>query len=157
VILQAHGLRLELPARWSGRLFARAGGVIGLHASDYRLALEDASTFGDESTARMPARGAFVALAEYVPGNGLQAGRGLFAPARVKLPLDPTGFSERGLAHPRPGQVGMQRFFSTSGRPFCLYVVLAGDRAARRPRLAAVDHLLRSLTIAPGGVEDSGR
>ena len=155
MILQAHGLRLELPARWSGRLFARDGGVIGLHAGDYRLALEDASTFGDESTARMPAAGAFVALAEYVPGNGLQAGRGLFAPAQVRLPLDPTAFSERGLAHPRPGQVGMQRFFSTSGRPFCLYVVLAGDRAARRPRLAAVGHLLRSLTIAPVEVRDS--
>jgi hypothetical protein len=155
VILQAHGLRLELPAGWSGRLFARDGGVIVLHAGDHRLALEDASTFGDESTARMPAQGAFVALAEYAPGNGLEAGRGLFAPARVKLPLDPTGFSERGLAHPRPGQVGMQHFFSTSSRPFCLYVVLAGDRAARRPRLAAVDHLLRSLTVAPGGVKDS--
>jgi hypothetical protein len=155
VILEAHGLRLELPARWSGRLFAREGGVIGLHAGDYRLALEDASTFGDESTARMPAPGAFVALAEYVPGNGLQVGRGLFAPARVRLPLDPTGFSDRGLAHPRPGQVGMQRFFSTAGRPFCLYVVLAGDRAARRGRLAAVDHLLRSMTITPGGVKDS--
>lgn len=31
-----------------------------------------------------------------------------------------------------PGQVGMQRFFTKSGRAFCLYVVLgsAGDAAA---------------------------
>lgn len=155
MILDAHGVRLELPPRWSGRLFARGGGIAVLHAADYPVALDDGSTFGDDSTGRMPARATFLALAEYLPGNGLVPGRGLFAPKRVKLPLDPTRFSEHGLAHPRPGQQGTQHFFTTAGRPFCLYVVLAGGRAERRRQLTAVDHLLRSLSIAPRSVRHS--
>ncbi|HWE32207.1 MAG TPA: hypothetical protein VG410_01910 [Solirubrobacteraceae bacterium] len=152
MILDAHGVRLELPVRWSGRLFARAG-VAVLHAGDYRIALEDRSTFGDQSTARMPAHATFVALVEYLPGSGLTPGRGLFAAKRVEL--DPTRFSERGLAHPRPDQQGAQHFFTAAGRPFCLYLVLAGGRAVRRHQLATVDHLLRSLSIAPRRVRDS--
>ena len=89
----------------------------------------------------------FLALAEYRPGAGLTPGAGLFAPRRIPRPLDPTRFSVRGLAHPRPGQAGTQHFFTVSGRPFCLYVVVAGDRAIRRRQLAAVDHVLGSLLI----------
>jgi hypothetical protein len=149
VILAAHGVRLALPAHWSGRLFARHSGIVALHAGDYPLALDDRSTFGDASTARMPATGIFVALAEYEPGGGLEPGRGLFEPGRIRLPLDPQDFSERRLAHPRPGQRGAQHFFTSAQRPFCLYVVLAGARATRRRQLAAVDQLLRSLAIEP--------
>jgi hypothetical protein len=152
VILDAHGVRLELPVGWSGRLFARAG-VAVLHAGDYGIALGDRSTFGDESTNRMPKQAIFVALVEYAPGNGLTAGRGLFATKRVRL--DPTRFSERGLAHPRPGQRGAQHFFTAAERPFCLYVVVAGDGARRRHQLATVDHLLKSLVIAPQPVRHS--
>jgi hypothetical protein len=153
VILDAHGLRLELPPRWNGRLFAHRGAAV-LHAGDYRIALDDRATFGDHSTARMPAQATFVALVEYLPGDGLTPGRGLFASKREQL--DPTAFSERGLAHPRPGQEGTQHFFTAVGRPFCLYVVLAGGRAVRRRQLAIVEHLLKSLSIAPRAVSDSG-
>jgi hypothetical protein len=58
-------------------------------------------------------------------------------------------FAVTGLAHPRPGQTGMQHFFTAERRPFCLYVVLAGPRSGRRRQLAAVDHVLRSLHIEP--------
>jgi hypothetical protein len=152
VILDAHGVRLELPVRWSGRLFARAG-VAVLHAGDYRIALGDQATFGDQSTAEMPAQATFVALVEYAPGDGLTPGHGLFASKRARL--DPSRFSEHGLAHPRPGQHGAQHFFTAAGRPFCLYVVLAGGRAVRRRQLAIVEHLLTSLSIAPRAVRDS--
>jgi len=113
------------------------------------VALDDSSTFGDASTAAMAPGAAFVALVEYRPGNGLKAGQGLYAARRIGLPLDPIGFSRHRLAHPRPGQVGTQQFFTAAGRPFCLYVVLAGDRSARRRPLAAVNHLLGSLTLTP--------
>jgi hypothetical protein len=151
VILDAHGVRLELPPRWSGRLFAHGGAAV-LHAGDYRIPLDDHATFGDLSTARMPAQATFVALVEYLPGDGLAPGRGLFAAKRARL--DPTRFSERGLAHPRPGQEGTQHFFTAAGRPFCLYVVVAGGRVVRRSQLAIVEHLLRSLSIAPRTVTD---
>jgi hypothetical protein len=152
VILDAHGVRLELPKGWSGRLFARDG-LACAHVGDYPIELGDESTFGDASTGRMKPGDSFIALVEYRPGTGLRAGAGLFEPRRPKLPLDPTSFGPRRLAHPRPGQVGTQQFFTASERPFCIYVVLAGDRGTRRRQLTGVGHLLRSLQIAPLRVE----
>lgn len=148
VILEAHGIRLSLPHGWSGRVFSRAPGVATVHAGDFPLALQDGE-FGDRSTEQMPGQAIFLALTEYRPGAGLEPGRGLFAGRRPPLPLDPAGFSPTRLAHPRPGQVGAQHFFTSAGRPFCLYVVLAGPRARRRAHLLAVDGVLRSLAIAP--------
>ncbi|MBV9413949.1 MAG: hypothetical protein JO363_03130, partial [Solirubrobacterales bacterium] len=45
------------------------------------------------------------------------------------------------------GQVGRQEFFTASGRPFCLYVVVSGVRLERRRQLGSVGALLRSLRI----------
>lgn len=150
MILDAHGIRIELPSHWSGRLFSRASGVATLHAGNFTLALNDGE-FGDRCTSAMHPGGSFIALTEYRPGSGLSPGEGLFAPRRIPRPLDPTAFSAAGLAHQRPGQVGAQHFFTASGRPFCLYVVLAGGRGTRGRQLAAVDHVLASLRIEPRG------
>ena len=148
MILDAHGLRASLPRGWSGRVFSRGQGVATLHAGDFPLVLADGE-FGDASTGRMPDPGCFIALTEYRPGAGLEPGRGLFAPRRPPLPLDPTAFASTKLAHPRAGQRGVQHFFTTEGRPFCLYVVVSGALQSRRARLHAADALLRSLHIAP--------
>jgi hypothetical protein len=144
--IAAHGLRIDLPRGWSGRLFRRAAGGATLHAGDFRLPLEDGE-FGDRSTGVMPPGGSFLALTEYRSGAGLEPGRGLFAPRRIPLPLDPTAFSATGLAHPRPDQAGMQHFFTAAGRPLCLYVVVSGPRSDRRPQLALLSHILRSLRV----------
>jgi hypothetical protein len=146
--LEAHGVRVELPRGWSGRVFKRAGGGATLHAGDFQLPLDDGE-FGDGSTAVMPAGASFLALTEYRPGAGLEPGRGLFAPRRVPVTLDPTAFGPSGLAHPRPGQAGTQHFFTAAGRPFCLYVVLSGPRSERRRQLAAVSNVLRTVRIQP--------
>jgi hypothetical protein len=146
VILEAHGVRIELPASWSGHLFERDQ-LVGMHAANYPVALVDTSTFGDKSTGRMRPGSAFVALVEYRPGAGLKPGHGLYAPRRIPLPLDPTSFSSRRLAHPRTGQVGAQHFFTTAERPFCVYVVLAGDSLQRRAATAAVNLVLRSMEV----------
>jgi len=147
-VLEAHGLRVELPRGWSGRIFRRPAGGASLHAGNFQLPLQDGE-FGDRSTARMPAGGCFVAVAEYVAGAGLEPGKGLFASRRIPHTLDPTAFSSRGLAHPRPGQAGMQHFFTATGRPFCLYVVVSGPRVERRRQLAAISGVLRSLRFSP--------
>jgi hypothetical protein len=147
-ILEAHGLRVELPRGWSGRVFKRPAGGATLHAGDFQLPLDDGE-FGDRSTAVMPGGGSFLALTEYQPGAGLEPGRGLFAARRIPTTLDPTAFSPRGLAHPRPGQAGTQHFFTTAGRPFCLYVVVSGPRADRRRQLAVLGHVLRSVRVQP--------
>lgn len=142
-------MRVRLPRGWSGRVFKRAAGGATLHAGDFQLPLDDGE-FGDRSTALMPAGGCFLALTEYLPGAGLEPGRGLFASRRIPTMLDPTSFSSRGLAHPRPGQAGTQHFFTTAGRPFCLYVVVSGSRAARRGKLATLAGVLGSLEVHSG-------
>ena len=147
MILEAHGLRVELPGGWSGRVFGRAGGIATLHAGDFAIPLDDGE-FGDRSTALMPDHSSFVALTEYLPGDGLEPGRGLFAPRRVPRRLDPTRFTRSGLAHPIRGQVGMQHFFTAAGRPFCLYVVISGRPATRRRQLAIADHALQTLHVS---------
>jgi len=148
VKLEAHAISLQLPGGWSGRIFRRAPDLATLHAGDFALALEDGE-FGDRSTGRMPPGACFVALTEYRPGTGLTPGAGLFAPRTLPLPLDPTGFGATRLAHPRPGQAGMQHFLTLSGRPLCLYLVVSGVRAERRRQLLALDRVLRSLRVGP--------
>ncbi len=147
MILEAHGLRIELPRGWSGRVFKRAAGGATLHAGDFQLALDDGE-FGDRSTGQMPHGCSFLALTEYRPGAGLEPGHGLFAARRIPRTLDPTSFSARGMAHPRPGQLGGQEFFTAAGRPFCLYVVISGARTERRRRLATLGAVLRTLQIS---------
>ncbi len=148
MILAAHGLTIELPNHWSGRVFARADDVATLHAGSFPVALADGE-FGDRSTGLMPPEGSFVALTEYRPGRGLEPGQGLFTAPRIPRRLDPAAFSHNRLAHPRPGQTGTQHFFTAARRPFCLYVVLAGGRHIRRRQLAVLDHVLGTLRIAP--------
>jgi hypothetical protein len=149
-VLEAHGLRVELPRGWTGRVFRRTGGGATLHAGDFQLPFDDGE-FGDRSTALMPVGASFLALTEYLPGAGLEPGQGLFAPRRLPRALDPTAFSSSGMAHPRPGQAGTQHFFTTTGRPFCLYVVVSGPRSERRRQLAGLGAVLRSLRIHGAG------
>lgn len=144
--LSAHGISIELPPRWTGRIFRREGGGATLHAGDFQLVLGDGE-FGDACTAAMPAGAAFIALTEYRTGGGLHAGHGLFASRRIPRRLDPSAFSASRLAHPRPGQAGMQHFFTASGRPFCLYVVLSAHGAERRRQLAGLHRVLGTLRI----------
>lgn len=148
-VLEAHGLRIELPRGWSGRVFRRPGGGATIHAGNFQLPLDDGE-FGDRSTSVMPTGASFLVLTEYQPGAGLEPGQGLFSSHRIPITLDPTSFSPRGLAHPRPGQAGKQHFFTAAGRPFCLYVVVSGPRSERRRQLAMIGHMLRSLRVHPG-------
>lgn len=150
MILEAHGVRVELPRGWSGRVFAREAAVATLHVGSFQIALDDGE-FGDRSTGLMPAHGSFLALTEYRPGGGLEPGEGLFAHGRIPRRLDPTRFASTSLAHPRPGQVGMQHFFTSARRPFCLYVVIAGGRTTRRDQLAVIDHVLGTVQISTRG------
>ncbi len=148
MILDAHGVRIELPVSWSGRVFSRTAGVATVHAANFALPLRDGE-FGDHSTSLMQRGSCFLALTEYRPGAGLEPGKGLFSPGRIPRRLDPSEFSTAGLAHPRPGQSGTQHFFTDNRRPFCLYVVIAGPRSIRRQQLAEIEHVLGTLEIAP--------
>lgn len=138
--LSAHGLAIELPAGWEGRIYRRRGGDPILHAANFSLPDADGD-FGSEATGRMPPGGSFLVLSEYRPGQGLEPGKGLFAPKAMPLPLELAHFHPRTLQVGRPGQAGIQRFFTVAGRPFCLYAVVRPRTGGRRVTAAESGHV----------------
>jgi hypothetical protein len=101
----------------------------------------------------MPPGGAFLALKEYRPDSQLRPGVGLFAPGRVSLPLTPGHFHPRALQVGRAGQAGFQHFFTASGRPLCLYAVIATGAsgsvfaAAAHDRVGQLSGVLSTLKV----------
>jgi len=152
VILRGHGIEIDLPAGWEGRIFRRGHGAPTLHAGTFALPHHDGE-FGTHSTARMPAGGAFLTLTEYHPGRGLEPGRGLFKSREIPLPLRHDRFHPRTLLVARHGQAGLQHFFTMGGRPFCLYAVVRRARgsvgAAGHRHLGGINGVLRSLRVEP--------
>jgi hypothetical protein len=146
--LAAHGIALELPRGWEGRIYRVDGSDPILHAGNFALPATDGD-FGSGATAVMPADGAFLALKEYRPGAGLLPGTGLFEARQIPLPLEPQRFHPRALQVGRAGQAGFQHFFTASRRPFCLYVVIeiAAARSASASRaLGRLAELTRTLS-----------
>jgi hypothetical protein len=127
--LSAHGIDVDLPTGWEGRIYRRPGGDPTLHAANFALPHRDGD-FGSGATAKMPRGGSFLVLTEYRAGDGLVPGRGLFEAAELPLPLDLRRFDPRALHIGRRGQSGFQHFFTSRGRPFCLYAVIDTGTAA---------------------------
>jgi hypothetical protein len=147
VRLSGHGLSIELPQGWEGRIFRRRHGDPTLHAGTFALPFEDGE-FGTRSTGRMPVGATFVTITEYRVGNGLEPGRGLFAHDGVPLPIPRSRFHASQLLVARRGQRGFQHFFTASGRPFCLYAVIHEPRVgAARADVHQTNEVLGSLRV----------
>lgn len=147
MVFESDGLRIELPASWDARVLSRSAHLRAFQAGSFPLEPDD-DELGAQSTALMDAGDCFVGLVEYLPGSGVPPGQAPFHPPRIDLPLDPTRFSPRALAHEQPDQAGWQQCFTTSGRPFGLYLVISGSRADRRHQLPLLDAVLASLRVA---------
>jgi hypothetical protein len=143
--LSAFGITIPVPTGWDARMFRHdGGGEPTLHLASFTLPHADGE-FGTAATGRMPPDAIFLSVTEY--GVDGAAGRGLFASPPPRALLH-DAFGEHTLLLPRPGQRGVQRFFSTAGRDFCLYAVLsAGSRT--RALLAAANESLAALAVAP--------
>jgi hypothetical protein len=128
VRIAAHGIQVDLPAGWDGRISRRPGGRAVLQAASFRLPLEDGD-FATKATSTMPPDGVVVVLLEYDPAL---AGSGLFASAGPPKLLTATDFSPSTMLRRLPGQAGVQRFFSRDGRAFCLYAVIGSHAEAGR-------------------------
>jgi hypothetical protein len=142
VRLQAHGIALDLPSGWDGRIWVRSGGGPVVHAANVALPPADGD-FATRATAALPAGGVVVVLVDY---GAADAGTPLFAapaPGRV----DPAELSPAALLHRRAGQRGLQRFFTASGRAMCLYVVV-GSAAHAADLSAGVSEVLGTLRVA---------
>jgi hypothetical protein len=126
---RGHGLSIEVPSGWEARITRRATSAPFLHIASFALR-PDTGEFGASVTERMGADAAFAALVEYRIDDQVRPASGLFAASwRPKLGVGEFAHSQLQVA--RPGHLGAQRFFTHSGRPFCLYAVISPAR--RRP------------------------
>ena len=147
MILSGHGLSIDLPHGWEGRIFRRRHGDPTLHAGTFTLPFEDGE-FGTRSTGRMPVGSMFVTITEYRVGDGLVPGRGLFAAKGIPLPIPRSRFRASQLLVARRGQRGFQHFFTEAGRPFCLYAVIHEPHVgAARADVDAANKVLGTLSI----------
>jgi hypothetical protein len=147
VRLARHGIGLDLPSGWDGRIYRRAvpGGhaPVILHAANFALP-PDRGDYGSGAVERMQARHVLVALIEH---DRAAAGAGLFKHQGPPAALHPRDFSRHALQRTLPGQSGVQRFFTWQGRAFCLYVVL-GSHAARGRMIPLVNAVLASAVVS---------
>jgi hypothetical protein len=145
--LAAHGVDLEIPHGWEGRILRRAPvhpaeqSRTVVHLASFPLP-EERGDFGVGVTELMRSGDVFVTLFEYGPES---VGTPLFAGVGVPQ-LDVGMFSPRRLQRSLRGQIGCQLFFTANRRPFCLYVVVAG-RLHLRPMITHVNKMLRALEL----------
>jgi hypothetical protein len=148
VRLTGHGLSIDVPPGWEGRIFRRAGGGPVLHVATFALQDGDGD-FGAAATGRMTAGDCFAALIEYDDRERIRPGVGLFqAAGRPALPRL-SDFAPNQLQVTRRGQRGWQRFFTEGGRPCCLYAVIQPGPLAPEPIVTQLDAVLRTLTLTP--------
>ena len=151
MIVEAHGIGLDVPDGWEARIYRRPHGDPTLHTANFALPVDDGD-FGAGAVLSMPPGGEFLCLTEYRPGDGLVPGRGLFAAGPLPLPLRSSHFRPRVLHVARSGSFGLQHFFTTAGRPFCLYAVIrparSGARAAGGGSSLGLNRVLSTVSIA---------
>lgn len=145
------GIAVDVPVGWEGTIDGggfeqMSSGAIKptlLHIGSFALPPERGS-FGSGATEFMNTDDILIVLFEYEPES---AGSPLFANDGPPRSLAPGDFERDALQHAIPGQSGVQRFFTTRGRAFCLYVVLGShlDRAELVPR---VNQVLATLEIS---------
>lgn len=141
--LAAYGISLAIPDGWEGRAFRHGDGEPTIHLGNFPLPHADGE-FGSRATSLMPADALFVALTEYrVAPAALEAG--LFAEPQPHA-LDERRLSRRALLRPTGGQRGMQRFFTSAKRAFCLYVVVGRDGERH---IGDANSALATLRVAP--------
>lgn len=161
--IDAHGLAVEVPSGWEGRIFRRleAGGA-GVQAADVpgpsapagertfpllqvaSIALPlDAADYGSDITPDLGANDALIILKEFDPVDATQP---LFERVGMPTSLGVDDFSPATLQRRLEGQAGHQTFFHDGARAFCLYVVL-GDDARRAEVLQRVNEVLATIRV----------
>jgi hypothetical protein len=161
--LRAHGVAVEVPPGWDGRISRRPEhGEVSVASADGPPAEAgfttrsvthvsslpipaNAADFGSNIVEDLGPGDAFVVLVEYDPAS---AGTPLFATQGIPRSLDPERFNPKMLQRTLPNQAGLQLFFSEQGRALCLYVVV-GSYARRHEVVPRVNALLGTLQIEP--------
>src|SRR3954469_16385907 len=115
--LARHGLGVELPRGWDGRIYRRAATQEGsttrgvMHAANFALP-ERREDYGGGAVEVMRAGDVMLMLLEFDPEA---ASTPLFAHEGLRR-LSPSAFAPNRLQRILPGQAGAQFFFSEAGR-----------------------------------------
>jgi hypothetical protein len=148
----------QLPTGWDGRIFTRdpdpipaalrpapaathsTTGVVA-HLANFALPA-DMGDFGSGAVDLMTGPDLLVTLFEY---GAESIGTALFATSGLPT-LTADDFSPNALRKLLEGQSGVQRFFTLSGRPFCLYVVL-GSHTRRIRTTPLVNEVVQGIAV----------
>jgi hypothetical protein len=147
--LAAEGISVDLPPGWEGTIYRRPSEIDEdphpvVHLATFGLP-PDRGDFGNGAVNLMGWDDVLVVLLEY---DQASAGTALFARTGLPRQLSGADFNPTTLQHMIPGQAGAQRFFTESGRAFCLYAVVGAFR--RAARLAAdASAVLKTVRIDP--------
>ncbi len=148
--VSGHGIAVDLPAGWEGRIYRRklANTYPVLHAGSFALPHGD-DDFGAGAIDAMRDGDVFIAMLEYDPALG---GSGLFNEPRVPVPIHATDLSPAAFRKRVSGRLAAQRFFTVHHRPFCLYLVIGSAQVvADRGAVRAANKVLRTVSIEPDG------
>lgn len=159
MLVQAQGLRVDLPRPWEGAV--RMGEVSDsvreraafqgleiqtppvLHFASVPLPA-DRGDFGSGAVDLLGDADAFVAVVEY---GAESLGSALFDTGPLPRQLEHRAFRPDGLQRAIAGQSGYQHFCTENGRPLCLYVVLGAHHQARG-LTRQVNDILTTVRIA---------
>ena len=161
--LNAHGIAVEVPPRWEGRIVVRpqAGEVAPLgyegepappgeqthpmlHLASVPMP-NDVGDYGSAVVETLTATDLFIVLKEFSPASATTK---MFARRGMPLPLDPAEFSPNSLQRTLPGQAGVQIFFNDQGGAYCLYVVI-GSYARREELAQQASAVLATVKVQP--------
>ncbi len=152
--LSAYGIGLDVPTGWEAELSLQDAeetdtvpppdgqGLVVLHAANFWLPNER-DDYGSEALEAMEPAGVFIALVEF---DRDAVGSLLFGHHGIPTDLQPDDFDPAALRRPMREQAGLQRFFHSAGRAFCLHTVI-GSYHHRHPLTPEANTILSGLTI----------
>ena len=152
--MQGGGISIDLPDGWDAEIYRRFANAsvlsydgtteqtnAVLHAANFALPVERGD-FGSGAVEIMHASDLLVILFEYNSGD---VGTALFEAVGMPIPLAVSDFGPDAMQRPLPGLLGVQRFFQSAGRAWCLYVVLAAQNA--NSLVAEANDLLATIDL----------
>lgn len=145
--LTAHGIEARLPSGIEGRIFVRPsfGQAISRPVAQFATfpIPENIGDFGGSTDTTLGPSDFFAVLFEYGPES---LGKALFAAQGLPTSLTPGDFLPYVMCPGLGGSLGIQRFFTASGRPFTFYARL-GSVQQRTALVQQINHLLASISI----------
>lgn len=176
MLIQGHGVSLDLPTGWEGEIYTQTdvdepvSGLPVLHASDFPLPADHRDAdFGQAVIPTIQSNGKFFSLVEFWPD--VVAQRNVINPSSsgsyaspilrpsgykfqpVGIPATVAGAAYRasktiGDLPPSNVPVASQKLFNASGRMFCLYRVI-GSAANAEIKAQRINDVVASLEVEP--------